>query len=56
MTAGHPIPSIEDPGTFGLGAELPMTVPPTAPQLAAGAWAEDRPGVSRVWLPRQLLA
>src|ERR1700747_2739959 len=36
----HPIPSIEGPGTFGLRAEMPMTVLPTAPQLAAGVWAE----------------
>jgi hypothetical protein len=32
------IPSIEGPGIFGLRAELPMTVLPTAPQLAAGAY------------------
>src|SRR6201981_1496486 len=48
----HPIPSIEGPGTFGLGAELLMTVLPTAPQLAAGAYG---PGASRIWLRCQLL-
>src|SRR6516225_155729 len=49
----HPTPSIEGPGTFDLGAELLMTVLPTAPQLAAGAYGR---GVSRVWLRCQLLA
>ena len=49
----HPIPSIEGPGTFDLGAELLMTVLPTAPQLAAGTYG---PGVSRIWLRCQLLA
>src|ERR1700740_2874644 len=39
----HKIPRIEGPGTFGLGAELPRTVLPTAPQVAAGAY---RPEVS----------